>query len=168
MLVLMVEDDQLTAAAIETHLVAQGHSAQVAENGADAISMAGQGYKFTAHVGFYPDGRPGEVFVEGEKLTSHTDVEVHDAAIVLSFALQHGASLSEIGEALLRGEGGEPGSLQGGLSSVARREFREGAGGNKGLEGSQPNSCPRSIACVGHAQPRQASREEPPKILAQP
>jgi hypothetical protein len=87
------------------------------------VTPAAQAFNFTAHVGFYPDGRPGEVFVNGEKPDSHTDVEAHDAAIVLSFALQHGAGLDEIGAALLRGEGGEPHGVLGSLIDAIRREI---------------------------------------------
>lgn len=86
------------------------------------VTQAGHLFNFTAHVGFYPDGRPGEVFVDGEKLTTHTDIEAHDAAIVLSFALQHGATLEEIGAALLRGENGEPHGVLGSLTDAIKRE----------------------------------------------
>lgn len=87
------------------------------------VTPAGQAFDFTAHVGFFPDGRPGEVFVDGAKLTSQTDIEAHDAAIVLSFALQHGAALDEIGGALLRGEHGEPHGVMGSLADAIAREI---------------------------------------------
>jgi hypothetical protein len=87
------------------------------------ITPAGQAFDFTAHVGFYPDGRPGEVFVDAEHLSSQTDVEAHDAAIVLSFALQHGASLGKISAALLRGEHGEPHGVMGSLADAIKREI---------------------------------------------
>ena len=87
------------------------------------VTPAGQAFDFTAHVGFFPDGRPGEVFVDGARLTSQTDVEAHDAAIVLSFALQHGASLEEIGAALLRGESNEPHGVLGALCDAIKREI---------------------------------------------
>jgi hypothetical protein len=87
------------------------------------VTPAGQVFDFTAHVGFYPDGRPGEVFVDGAHLSSQTDVEAHDAAIVLSFALQHGASLGKISAALLRGESGEPHGVIGALCDAIKREI---------------------------------------------
>jgi hypothetical protein len=91
------------------------------------VTPAGAAFNFTAHVGFYPDGRPGEVFVDGEKATSHADVEAHDAAILLSFALQYGATLAEIAPALLRGEDGEPHGVMGSLIDMIQRQIGEGA-----------------------------------------
>jgi hypothetical protein len=62
---------------------------------------------FTATVGFYDDGAPAEVFVS---LVDGTDrsvsVDVHDTAVLLSFALQYGAHLEDMGKAMLRGEDG--------------------------------------------------------------
>ena len=87
------------------------------------LTPAGQAFDFTAHVGFFPDGRPGEVFVDGAKLTTQIDIEAHDAAIILSFALQNGAQLNEIGQALLRGENGEPHGMAGSLIDAIAREI---------------------------------------------
>lgn len=64
---------------------------------------------FTASVGFYPDGRLGEVFihlVDGKDKS--VSVDAHDAAIVISIALQHGADLKSIGRAMLRDADGAP------------------------------------------------------------
>ena len=69
---------------------------------------------FTVTTGYYPSsdetkpGKIGEVFLG---LVNGTDkrvsVDAHDASVVLSFALQHGASLEEIGKACLRGDDGK-------------------------------------------------------------
>lgn len=77
---------------------------------------------FTATVGLYPDGRPAEVFVS---LVNRTEkkisVDVHDAAILISMALQHGASLADIGSAMLRGEDGVAHGFMGSLADAVLR-----------------------------------------------
>ena len=85
---------------------------------------SGQRFNFTGRIGFYPDGRVGEVFVDGEKLASQTDVEAHDAAILLSFALQFGATLDEIGPALLRAADGHPEGVMGTLVDAIQHATR--------------------------------------------
>ena len=71
---------------------------------------------FTASAGFYPDGKLGEAFVQlvnGNQKT--VSVDAHDAAIVLSVALQHGADLKELGRAMLRGEDGKAHGFMGSM-----------------------------------------------------
>lgn len=68
----------------------------------------GSGTWFTTTVGYYHDGRPGEVFLSARKVTSAVDIMVRDAAILLSFALQHGVSAEQLRAAMLRGEDGAP------------------------------------------------------------
>ena len=45
---------------------------------------------FTVTVGFYADGTPGEVFIDGGKTGQDIQSTARDAAVVLSLALQHG------------------------------------------------------------------------------
>lgn len=73
------------------------------------------GRRFTATVGFYDDGRPGEVFLSASKLTSDSDIMVRDAAILLSFALQHGVPIGSLRAAMLRGDDGRPHGVMGTL-----------------------------------------------------
>ena|ERR1700739_2969653 len=79
---------------------------------------------FTATVGLYPDGRPAEVFVS---LVDGTDkaigVDVHDTAVLVSLSLQHGATLAEIGAAMLRGEDGVAHGFMGSLCDAVAREI---------------------------------------------
>jgi hypothetical protein len=70
---------------------------------------AGARYQFTA--GFYTDGSIGEVFLNHARSDSLLDALAHDAAIVVSIALQYGAPLAEIRHALkrdIRGEAASP------------------------------------------------------------
>jgi hypothetical protein len=57
-------------------------------------------------VGLYPDGRTGEVFLNAEHANSLLDVLAHDAAILVSLALQFGCPLETIRHAIKRDSGG--------------------------------------------------------------
>ena len=60
------------------------------------------GMPFTASVSHYPDGRIAELFVDNHKAGSSIGTLVRDSAILLSFALQHGADIEAIRRALCR------------------------------------------------------------------
>ena len=59
-------------------------------------------------IGYYADGRPGEIFLDSSK--SGTDVQIasRDSAIAASFALQYGASVEAIRSAFTRNAEGAP------------------------------------------------------------
>jgi hypothetical protein len=64
------------------------------------------GLRYTATVGRFADGRIGELFLNNHKAGNQSDTNARDAAIILSFAIQHGADVNEIRKALCRdGEG---------------------------------------------------------------
>lgn len=80
------------------------------------------GLRYTASVGFFPDGRIGEVFLNNHKQGNQSDTNARDAAIVLSFALQYGADISEIAKALCRDSAGRAlGPLGAALDVIAER-----------------------------------------------
>src|SRR5215471_16180715 len=60
------------------------------------------GLRFTATVGRFDDGQIGELFLKNYKAGNQADTNARDAAIVLSFALQHGADINAIRKALCR------------------------------------------------------------------
>lgn len=66
-----------------------------------------------ATVGFFADGRIGEVFIDLPKVSNDASNLAHDLAVVLSIALQHGASIEEMRTAVGRAEDGAPHSLAG-------------------------------------------------------
>jgi hypothetical protein len=68
------------------------------------------GADFTMTVGRYPDGRPGEIFINAGHANSALDALASDAAIAISFALQHGADIAAIRLAMKRNSRGEPSS----------------------------------------------------------
>lgn len=77
--------------------------------------------KFRATLGFYPDGRLGEVFINSPKVGTDVDVAIKDAAILLSFALQHGAKLEDIRPAMTRSASGQPEGAIGALLDLIAR-----------------------------------------------
>ena len=60
------------------------------------------GMRFTASVSHFPDGRIAELFVDNHKAGSAIGTLVRDAAIIFSFAVQHGADPEAIRRALGR------------------------------------------------------------------
>jgi hypothetical protein len=66
------------------------------------------GLHFTATVSRYADGRLGELFLSNHKQGNQSDTNARDAAILLSFALQHGADIGVIRGALCRDGAGNP------------------------------------------------------------
>jgi hypothetical protein len=65
-------------------------------------TFQGDGARFEMTVGYYPDGRVGEVFLNADRANSLLDFLMSDAAILASIALQYGAPLDEIMHALKR------------------------------------------------------------------
>jgi hypothetical protein len=70
---------------------------------------------FTVTVGFYADGTPGEVFIDGGKTGQDIQSMARDAAVVLSLALQHGARIEAIRHAVTRNGSGEAASILGAI-----------------------------------------------------
>jgi hypothetical protein len=65
------------------------------------------GLRFTASVSRYPDGRIAELFLDNHKAGSAIGTLVRDAAIIFSFAVQHGADPEAIRRALGRNSNGD-------------------------------------------------------------
>jgi hypothetical protein len=81
--------------------------------GAVALDIEHADHRYRMHVGYFPDGAVGEVFLDAAKQNSMLDAFAADAAILLSLLLQHGAASPEIGHALRRSPNGAPASLIG-------------------------------------------------------
>lgn len=64
------------------------------------------GLRFTATVSRFADGRIGELFLNNHKAGNQVDTNARDAAIILSFALQHGADIDAIRRSLCRDSAG--------------------------------------------------------------
>ena len=77
------------------------------------IDFGGLNKSHTVTVGYYDDGSPGEVFINGGKSGEQVEAIARDGAVLLSIALQHGASLDTIKRALTRDGQDAPQSIVG-------------------------------------------------------
>jgi hypothetical protein len=74
----------------------------------EQIAFACGEFDFIATVSRFHDGRIAEIFLTNGKCGSDSDVSVRDAAVVCSIALQFGAPLDVIRNALMRDGQGRP------------------------------------------------------------
>src|SRR6476659_10208622 len=82
---------------------------------------------FTVTVGFYADGTPGEVFLDGCKTGNDIESIARDAGVLLSLALQHGVPPETIRHAVTRGASEEPASILGAVvASITTKSFSGG------------------------------------------
>jgi hypothetical protein len=94
-------------------------------------------------VGFYPDGRIGETFVNrirdkaAARLGEQLDGICRDSAILLSFALQYGAPLNAISRAVTRNDDNEPSTIVGALVELMEKLGEQKRGGDA-AEAGQP------------------------------
>lgn len=78
---------------------------------------------YTATVGFYDDGRVGEVFIGSRKIGTDADVAMKDAAIALSLALQYGCPLQAFQGTFMRRNDGVAESAIGQVVDLIIAEF---------------------------------------------
>lgn len=88
-----------------------------------------QDARYTASVGFFPDGRVAEIFLNNGKAGSQADVNARDAAIVASLALQSGADLETIRQSLSRDPRGLASGPLGAALDIIALEFQYGPNG---------------------------------------
>ena len=78
------------------------------------------GSVFTVGLGYYPDARPGELFVSTSRSGSELDGLLNDAAVLASIALQYGAPLETLARAMGRlGDKRTPASPLGAILDMA-------------------------------------------------
>jgi hypothetical protein len=81
------------------------------------------GLRFTATVSRFANGAVAELFLNNNKAGNQSDTNARDAAIILSFALQHGADIERIRNALCRdAQGRALGPVGCALDLLARHE----------------------------------------------
>ena len=93
---------------------------------AETFDMRFWNQSFSVTIGFYPDGTPGEVFIDGGKTGQDIQSTARDAAVVLSLALQHGTAIETIRHAVTRNGSGQR------LRSSVRSSMRFRKPSNKG------------------------------------
>ena len=87
----------------------------------ETLSFWHSGVHYSVSAGYYPDGRVGEVFVEGGKMTSAADISARESAIAASIAIQHGADFDTLRDACLRRPDGSPeGALGAAMDAIAK------------------------------------------------
>lgn len=92
---------------------------------AEAFELQHGGKAVTFHVtlGYYDDGRVGEVFISGTKSGTEVEANVRDTAILMSLALQHGVPLATLASAITREQDGKPSTIIGVvLDKLAKEE----------------------------------------------
>ncbi len=71
------------------------------------------GARFMVTIGFYPDGRPGEVFTHGARSGSNLDALLADACVMVSCLIQHGIEPRELASSMGRLGDTKPASIIG-------------------------------------------------------
>ena len=89
----------------------------------ESFEFRHNGFAFTASAGFFEDGHLGELFLSSHKLGSPIEAIARDAAVTVSIALQFGADLETIRQALTKDHDGGPATLLG----AALDKLTEGA-----------------------------------------
>jgi hypothetical protein len=86
------------------------------ENRSFVLQMSDR-FNYTITLGYdgVCDGQPHEVFVDCNKLTTDMDTAGRDLAVVLSIALQHGATIEELAKSITRDEDGNPCGIAGAI-----------------------------------------------------
>lgn len=78
--------------------------------------------KVTVTLGYYDDGRIGEVFLDGPRLGSELEAAARDIAVLASLALQYGVTPTVMRRALTEDGEGRPLGLAGQLAELLVRE----------------------------------------------
>jgi hypothetical protein len=90
----------------------------------ESLEFEHAGLGFTLAAGFYPDGRIAEIFLSSNKPGSPIEAIARDAAVTVSIALQFGADLKTIRQALTRGHDGSAATAIGAALDALAEEAR--------------------------------------------
>lgn len=80
---------------------------------AETVMLEHSGTRFMVTIGFYPNGRPGEVFTHGARSGSNMDALLADACVVVSYLIQHGVEPRDLASSMGRLGNAEPASIIG-------------------------------------------------------
>jgi 4-hydroxyphenylpyruvate dioxygenase-like putative hemolysin len=73
-----------------------------------AAGIPGKEIAYMASLGFYPDGRLGEIFLSSGRSGTDLVVSTYETAVAASFALQFGCPVEEMARAMPRTSDGMP------------------------------------------------------------
>jgi hypothetical protein len=91
-----------------------------------SIDWAGFSMPHKVTIGFYNDGRIGEVFINGGKSGEAVEAIARDGAVLLSLALQYGVPMQDIAHAITRDSRDQPQTIVGAIvDMLAKREENE-------------------------------------------
>ena len=90
------------------------------------IDLDFDGARYAACVGYFPDGFPGEIFIQGVKPGSQLDSQLADACVAMSLMLQYGIPPLAISKSMSRLRGGEAASVIGKLADLLALEAEAG------------------------------------------
>ena len=99
---------------------------------AETVALEHNGTRFMVTIGFYPDGRPGEVFTHGIRTGSSLDALLADACVVVSCLIQHGVEPRDLAASMGRLGNAEPASIIGAVvdlvaaASIAQQQICRG------------------------------------------
>ena len=89
------------------------------------LGLEHQGARYSLGVGFFDNGKPGEVFLSGTKVGSDVDGLLADLGVLLSRALQHGDNIEALRAGMGRlGDGSTPVSMIGSVLDRVVSELR--------------------------------------------
>ena len=80
--------------------------------------FGGQNAAYHCTIGYYPDGKMGEVFLSTNKSGSMMGALARDIAILMSLNLQHGCAMETMRDALTRNGDGSPSTLAGAVADI--------------------------------------------------
>ena len=98
---------------------------------AETVALEHSGTRFMVTIGYYPNGRPGEVFTHGARSGSSMDALLADACVVVSCLIQHGVEPHDLASSMGRLGNAEPASIIGAvidLVAAASAAQRQGVG----------------------------------------
>jgi hypothetical protein len=89
------------------------------------------GFRYTAGLGYFADGRLAEVFLTAEKAGTAIEVAARDSAVVASLGLQSGVPVETIRRALSRDENGVASGPLGTLLDILVSGDEKGGGAGR-------------------------------------
>ncbi len=82
----------------------------------ETVDLHFEGQRYHVTIGYFADGRPGEVFCHGAKVGSGMDLLIDDACVALSMLLQYGVEPVSLAHSMGRLGNGAPASIIGALA----------------------------------------------------